>query len=212
MAKDKISEYSTSAGSNTVISDIDLGEGTMVPSDVNNSLRMMMKHLADMNAGTSSVQDTLTIADPDDDTKKVRLDAVGVTAGQTRVLTAPDASVTLAGLSLAQEYTAAQNFNATTLTDAATIAWDASANQVTSVEITASRTMGAPTNQVDGAVYVLMIKQDGTGGFTMSWNGVFKFAGGTAPVVTATASAKDVYVFLSDSTNMMEIGRSQNVS
>jgi len=212
MAKDKISEYSTSAGSNTVISDIDLGEGTMVPSDVNNSLRMMMKHLADMNAGTSSVQDTLTLADPDDDTKKVRLDAVGVTAGETRVLTAPDADVTIAGLSLAQEYTAAQNFNATTLTDAATIAWDASANQVTSVEITASRTMGAPTNQVDGAVYVLMIKQDGTGGFTMSWNSVFKFAGGTAPVVTATASAKDVYVFLSDSTNMMEIGRSQNVS
>ena len=212
MAKDKISEYSTSAGSNTVISDIDLGEGTMVPSDVNNSLRMMMKHLADMNAGTSSVQDTLTLADPDDDTKKVRLDAVGVTAGETRVLTAPDADVTIAGLSLAQEYTAAQNFNATTLTDAATIAWDASANQVTSVEITASRTMGAPTNQVDGAVYVLMIKQDSTGGFTMSWNSVFKFAGGTAPVVTATASAKDVYVFLSDSTNMMEIGRSQNVS
>lgn len=212
MAKDKISEYSTSAGSNTVISDIDLGEGTMVPSDVNNSLRMMMKHLADMNAGTSSIQDTLTLADPADDTKKVRLDAVGVTAGQTRVLTAPDADVTIAGLSLAQEYTAAQNFNATTLTDAATIAWDASANQVTSVEITASRTMGAPTNQVDGAVYVLMIKQDSTGGFTMSWNGVFKFAGGTAPVVTATASAKDVYVFLSDGTNMMEIGRSQNVS
>lgn len=212
MAKDKISEYSTSAGSNTVISDIDLGEGTMVPSDVNNSLRMMMKHLADMNAGTSSIQDTLTIADPDDDTKKVRLDAVGVTAGQTRVLTVPDASVTIAGLSLAQEYTAAQNFNATTLTDGATIAWDASANQVTSVEITASRTMGAPTNQVDGAVYVLMIKQDSTGGFTMSWNAVFKFAGGTAPVVTATASAKDVYVFLSDGTNMMEIGRSQNVS
>ncbi len=212
MAKDKISEYSTSAGSNTVISDIDLGEGTMVPSDVNNSLRMMMKHLADMNAGTSSIQDTLTLADPADDTKKVRLDAVGVTAGQTRVLTAPDADVTIAGLSLAQEYTAAQNFNATTLTDAATIAWDASANQVTSVEITASRTMGAPTNQVDGAVYVLMIKQDSTGGFTMSWNAVFKFAGGTAPVVTATASAKDVYVFLSDGTNMMEIGRSQNVS
>ena len=212
MAKDKISEYSTSAGSNTVISDIDLGEGTMVPSDVNNSLRMMMKHLADMNAGTSSIQDTLTIADPDDDTKKVRLDAVGVTAGQTRVLTAPDADTTIAGLSLAQEYTAAQNFNATTLTDAATIAWDASANQVTSVEITASRTMGAPTNQVDGAVYVLMIKQDGTGGCTMSWNAVFKFAGGTAAVVTAAASAKDVYVFLSDGTNMMEIGRSQNVS
>lgn len=212
MAKDKLTEYDSTAANNTVVGDVNLAENSCLPSDMNNAIREVMSHLADMSSGASAVKDTFTLSDPDDDTKKVRLDAVGVTAGQTRVLTAPDADVTIAGLSLAQEYTAAQNFNATTLTDGATIAWDASANQVTSVEITASRTMGAPTNQVDGAVYVLMIKQDSTGGFTMSWNAVFKFAGGTAPVVTATASAKDVYVFLSDGTNMMEIGRSQNVS
>ena len=69
----------------------------------------------------------------------------------------------VANLKTAQEFTATQNFNATTLTDASTIAWDTSANQVTSVTLGGNRTFGAPTNQVDGAAYVLIIKQDGTG-------------------------------------------------
>lgn len=212
MAKTKISEYDVTASSNTDIDSIDLGEGTMVPSDVNNALREVMAHLADMNAGTAAIQDTFTLSDPADDTKQVRLDAVGITTGNTRVLTAPDADVTIAGLEAAQEFTKTQNFNATTLTDAASISWDASTNQVTSVTIADSRTMAAPTNMVDGAVYVITVIQDGTGGYTMSWNAVFKFAGATAPVVTATANARDTFVFISDGTNMYEIGRSQNIA
>lgn len=208
----KISQYSQTASSNTDIDSVDLGEGTMVPSDVNNALREVMAHLADMNAGTAAIQDTFTLSDPADDTKQVRLDAVGITTGNTRVLTAPDADVTIAGLEKAQEFTKTQNFNATTLTDAASISWDASANQVTSVTITAARTMAAPTNMVDGAVYVITVIQDGTGGYAMSWNTVFKFAGATAPVVTATANARDTFVFISDGTNMYEIGRSQNIA
>jgi hypothetical protein len=46
----------------------------------------------------------------------------------------------------------------------------------------------------------------------MSWDSVFKFAGATAPVVTATADARDIFVFVSDGTNMYEIGRSQNIA
>tara|TARA_Y100000004_G_scaffold30375_2_gene31646 strand:- start:4716 stop:5354 length:639 start_codon:yes stop_codon:yes gene_type:complete len=212
MAKTKISEYSATASSNTDIDSIDLGEGTMVPSDVNNSLREMMAHLADMNAGTSAIQDTFTLSDPTDDTKQMRFDAVGITTGNTRVFTAPDSDLTIAGIDIAQEFTAAQNFNATTLTDAATIAWDASANQVTSVTLTADRTMGAPTNLKDGAVYVLIVIQDGTGSHTLSYNSVFKFTGGTAPTLTTTASARDILVFVSNGTNLYEIGRSLNPS
>ena len=207
MGNTKISEYSTTASS------VDLGEGTMQPSDVNNAIREVLKQLADMNAGTSSIQDTFTLADPSDDSKKVRIDAGGVTASNTRVLTSPDADTTIAGLSVAQEFTATQNFNATTLTDASTIAWDASANQVTSVTLAGDRTFAATTNAKDGGVYVLTIIQDGTGTRLIStWNTVYKFAGGTAPTLTTTASARDVFVFLSDGTNMYEIGRSLNVS
>ena len=212
MAKTKISEYDATAGNNTDIDSISLAENVMVPSDINNALREMMAHLADMNDGTSAIQDTFTLSDPTDDTKRVRFDAVGITTATTRVLTAPDADVTIAGLEKAQEFTKTQNFNATTLADGATISWDASANQVTSVTITDNRTMAAPTNLVDGAVYLLMIIQDGTGSRTMSWNAVFKFTGGTAPTLTTTASAKDILIFYSDGTNMYEIGRSLNVS
>jgi len=212
MAKTKISEYDSSSSANTDIDSIDLGEGTMVPSDVNNALREVMAHLADMNAGTAAIQDTFTLSDPADDTKQVRIDAGNITTATTRVLTAPDADITVAGLSLAQEFTKTQNFDATTLTDAASISWDASANQVTSVTIADSRTMAAPTNMVDGACYVITVIQDSTGGYTMSWDSVFKFAGATAPVVTATADARDIFVFVSDGTNMYEIGRSQNIA
>ncbi len=212
MAKTKISEYDATASSNTDIDSIDLGEGTMVPSDVNNALREVMAHLADMNGGTQAIQDTFTLSDPADDTKRVRLDAVGITTGNTRVLTAPDADVTIAGLEAAQEFTKTQNFNATTLTDAASISWDASANQVTSVTLTDNRTLAAPTNMVDGGVYTLMAIQDGTGSRTLSYNAVFKFSAATAPTLTTTAAAKDILVFYSDGTNMYEIGRSLNVS
>ena len=212
MAKTKISEYSATSSSNTDIDSIDLGEGTMVPSDVNNALREVMAHLADMNGGTQAIQDTFTLSDPADDTKQVRIDAVGITTGNTRVLTAPDADVTIAGLEAAQEFTKTQNFNATTLTDAASISWDASANQVTSVTLTDNRTLAAPTNMVDGGVYTLMAIQDGTGSRTLSYNAVFKFAAGTAPTLTTTAAAKDILVFYSDGTNMYEVGRSLNVS
>jgi len=212
MAKTKISEYDSTAGNNADLDGINLQEGVMIPSDLNNFCREIMAHLADMNAGTSAIQDTFTLSDPADDTKQVRFDAEDITTGNTRVLTAPDADVTIAGLEKAQEFTKTQNFNATTLVDGASISWDASANQVTSVTITDNRTMAAPTNLVDGAVYLLVIIQDGTGSRTMSWNAVFKFTGGTAPTLTTTASAKDILVFYSDGTNMYEIGRSLNVS
>jgi hypothetical protein len=212
MAKTKISEYDSTAGNNTDLDSINLQENVMIPSDLNNFCREIMAHLADMNAGTSAIQDTFTLSDPADDTKQVRFDAEDITTGTTRVLTAPDADVTIAGLEKAQEFTKTQNFNATTLVDGASISWDASANQVTSVTITDNRTMAAPTNLVDGAVYLLVIIQDGTGSRTMSWNAVFKFTGGTAPTLTTTASAKDILVFYSDGTNMYEIGRSLNVA
>lgn len=212
MAKTKISEYDSTASNNTDLDNINLQENVMVPSDLNNFCREIMAHLADMNAGTSAIQDTFTLSDPTDDTKRVRFDAVDVTTATTRVLTAPDADVTIAGLEKAQEFTKTQNFNATTLVDGASISWDASANQVTSVTLGGNRTLAAPTNLMDGAVYLLMVIQDGTGSRTLSYNAVFKFTGGTAPTLTTTAAAKDILVFYSDGTNLYEIGRSLNVA
>jgi hypothetical protein len=50
MAKNKVSEWSATAASNTDIGGINLGEG-MLPSDVNNAMREMMAQLKDQQAG-----------------------------------------------------------------------------------------------------------------------------------------------------------------
>jgi len=115
-------------------------------------------------------------------------------------------------LGTAQEWSAQQNFNATTLTFNATQAWNVTTDQVTSVTLTANVTFSAPTNMKDGGFYAITVIQDGTGSRTGSWNTVFKWAAGTAPTLTTTASAKDIFVFRSDGTNMYEVGRQLNVS
>ena len=138
--------------------------------------------------------------------------AVTDPTGSDKTITLPNETGNVIIDSKAQEFTKTQNFNATTLTDASTIAWDTSSNQVTSVELGDNRTFGAPTNLIDGGVYILMVKQDSAGSRTGSWNAVFKWAGGSTPVLTTTASAKDIFSFLSDGTNLYEIGRSLNAS
>ena len=107
-----------------------------------------------------------------------------------------------AKLDVAQEYTRTQNFNATTLTDWATINRDLSQNQVTSVTLWGNRTMAAPTNLVDWATYILTVKQDATGSRTITWNAVFKRPWGTAPTLTTTANAVDIITFVCDGTNL----------
>ena len=98
-----------------------------------------------------------------------------------------------------------------TLTDGATIDWNLSTEQVAKVTLAGNRTLNAPTNQQAGAFYSLTIIQDGTGSRTLTFNSAYKFTGATAPTLTATASAKDMIIFKSDGTNLLEVGRSLNI-
>ena len=135
-------------------------------------------------------------------------------SGQALVSDGTDISWGSAGISVgtANEWTAQQNFNNTALSFDATQDWALTANQVSTLTLTGNTTFDAPTQMVDGAFYSLIMIQDGTGGRTASWNAVFKWAGGTAPTLTTTASAKDILVWRSDGTNMYEVGRQLNVS
>ena len=64
------------------------------------------------NSNTFNAKDTLfTLEDDGDATKKLQFQCSGITGGQTRTLTAPDASGTLALLGLAQTFSAAQTFS-----------------------------------------------------------------------------------------------------
>ena len=142
--------------------------------------------------------------------------AVATTTGQA--LTSSTAGVGSwsdvgdASVGTANEWTAQQNFNNTALTFDATQDWALTANQVATLTLTGNTTFDAPTQMVDGSFYSLIIIQDGTGSRTASWNAVFKWAAATAPTLTTTASAKDIFVWRSDGTNMYEVGRQLNVS
>lgn len=91
-------------------------------------------------------------------------------------------------------FTSAQYFPRTTLTESATIAWDLKTKQVTSVTLTAARTLGNPSNMLDGAFYVLAVKQDATGGRSLSYENKYYFSGGL-PSLNTDPNAVSVLTF-----------------
>lgn len=95
-----------------------------------------------------------------------------------------------------------------TLTDAATIATDCNNGNVFTVTLAGNRTLGAPSNLRDGAMYTWIVKQDATGSRTLAYNAVFKWQGGSAPVLSTGANDIDILSGVSDGTNVyMSIGK-----
>jgi hypothetical protein len=129
-----------------------------------------------------------------------------------RTITLPDATTTVAGLAVAQSFTKAQRGTVVSLTDAATIAVDLSLGNNFSVTLGGNRTLGAPTNQTAGQSGVIVVTQDSTGSRTLAYNSVYKFAGGTAPTLTTTASAVDVLAYYVESSTRITVTSLLNVS
>jgi len=153
---------------------------------------------------------TAKIADDAITTGKIAAGAVGTSdIADSAVTSAKADSTSIALLGAAQEYTRTHNFNATTLVEGTSIAWDLSQNQVAKVTLAGNRTLSNPTNAVDGAVYILVVKQDATGSRTLSFSSDYKFAGGTAPTITTTASKADVLTFICEGTSLIGVA-SQN--
>ena len=82
-----------------------------------------------------------------------------------------------------------------TLTDAATVTWDAQAEPIAQVTLTDNRNMGAPSNGVAGQFISLLVIQDAGGTNTLTWNAVYEFPSETAPTLTATGDLADLFVF-----------------
>ena len=99
-----------------------------------------------------------------------------------------------------------------TLTDGATVTWNASTQQVAKLTLGGNRTLSAPTNGVTGQFISIAVIQDGTGSRTLTWNSVYEFTGDTAPTLTTTASKADVFVFRYNGTVWHETGRNLNLS
>ena len=127
-------------------------------------------------------------------------------------VTLPDATTTVAGLAVAQSFTKAQRGTVVSLTDAATIAVDLSLGNNFSVTLAGNRTLGAPTNTTAGQSGVIVVTQDSTGSRTLAYNSIYKFAGGTAPTLTTTASAVDVLAYYVESSTRITVTSLLNVS
>lgn len=61
-----------------------------------------------------------------------------------------------------------------------------------------------------GKSFMLLLKQDGVGGRTVTWPGTVKWPGGTSPTITSTASKIDKYVFTADGTSWLGSNGGQN--
>jgi hypothetical protein len=81
-----------------------------------------------------------------------------------------------------------------TLTDASTVAWDASTGFNASVTLGGNRIIGAPTNLKDGVTYTLNLVQDATGSRVPTWNSIWDFGAVGTPVLQTTASKTDKVV------------------
>ena len=187
-----------------VLSDIGGISATSTDTLTNKSLT------APVLTGSSSAAGSILFKeDTDNGTNAVTLIGPAATTDVTLTLPNVTANTSLAALNLAQEYTASQNFDEQTLTDGSSIDWNLQTQQVAIVTLGGNRTFNAPSNHAAGLVCVLTIVQDGTGSRTATFNSAFKFRG-AAPTLTTTASARDILIFISDGTNLREIGRSLN--
>ena len=101
------------------------------------------------------------------------------------------------------------NYTESTLTDQATVTWDASTQDVCKLTLGGNRTLAAPTNNTTGQFISILVVQDGTGSRTLTWNAVFEFASDTAPTLTTTANLGDVFVFRYNGSKWLEVGRNQ---
>ena len=101
------------------------------------------------------------------------------------------------------------NYSEATLTDQATVTWDASTQDVCKLTLGGNRTLAAPTNSTTGQFISILVIQDGTGSRTLTFYAVYEFASDTAPTLTTTANLGDVFVFRYNGSKWIEVGRNQ---
>lgn len=105
------------------------------------------------------------------------------------------------------EWKKQQYFDSVSLTaSGTTVAWDLESAQFAALTLAGNYTLSNPTNPPSSGRgnYILIVKQDSTGGRTLSFGSDYKFTDGVAPTLSTAASAVDVLTFVYDdvSSNM----------
>lgn len=76
----------------------------------------------------------------------------------------------------------------------AAVTFDCAVSNQFYVEVTEDITVNEPTNPSNGQTIWIVLQQDGTGDWTVTWNAIFCFPGATDPTFTVTASRADMIV------------------
>jgi hypothetical protein len=82
----------------------------------------------------------------------------------------------------------------TTVTEAPTTILDCNGGNSQILTLTGNRVIGVPVNPQDGSEIDLLVVQDGTGTRTLSWNAVFLFENGLAPVLGTAPGSIDRFL------------------
>lgn len=114
--------------------------------------------------------------------------ADGATDADTLDGVAASAYALLAGTS---PFTRAQKTTRVALTSATSISLNASLSNAYSLTLVHNATLGAPSSPVDGQTLRIAIKQGAGGPYTLAYNSVWTFPGGSVPSLTATVGAVD---------------------
>lgn len=121
-------------------------------------------------------------------------DVTGLTA--TLAALAPLASPALTGTATVVNLTQSGRYVSTpeVLTDAATIAVDASLGNDFTVTLGGNRTLGNPTNSVNGQKILFAIRQDGAGNRTLTLGADYRLGTDITSVTLSTAAGKTDYL------------------
>lgn len=206
MPKNKLSEYSSTAGDNTDIGGINIAEG-MAPSDVNNAMREQMSQLKDFIDGSSG--DTIT-------TSKIVATTATILSGQSVTGTATFNSAvimsgesTLSGGSLLKRVKETTTVSATAAANTINYDFitqsvlyytsDATGNWVLNVRGDSSTTLNSVMSTGQSATIAFLVTQGATAYYqtALQIDGSAvtpKYQGGTAPT-EGNASSIDAYVF-----------------
>jgi len=195
MPKTKISEFSTTPANNTDIDGINIAEGC-APSGINDAIRELMSQLKDWQAGLSG------------DVTAIAAGGTGAATFAAAGLTTLTGSETLTNKTLTNP--TVTNYVETPFTaDSSTAITLALTNgTVQIIRLTGNTTITMPT-ATSGKSFIMFLKQDATGSRTVTWSTV-KWAGGTAPTITSTASRQDILSFFADGTNWYGVVVAQN--
>ncbi len=127
---------------------------------------------------------------------------------QSNGASAPSFTSTLASLTLTNPTVTNYTETPFTANSSTAITLALTNGTVQIITLTGNATITMPS-AVSGKSFIMFLKQDATGSRTVTWSTV-KWAGGTNPTITATASRQDIYSFFSDGTNWYGVNVGQN--